>query len=237
MYSTYCKWLLSNFLFFGQNFSKSPLFTPLAASGCWTKNSFPQSLFFRSIVVTYVVEVNFPLYFVTGTQPQNVFFEIFSKSQELHSLQVAIRTLKSRKQRSSECNSQMGLQVCSLTRHCLLCWTNCIHPPLAARGYCYVLHLLQVAIATLKSRKQRSSEKTNRMGLQLCSLTRHCLGSWPKKDNSTCCKWHFFTKVLHAPFVASGYSHLRKSGAKNRIQRYAVVGHNQRSVETKTTQT
>ena len=66
-YSTCCKWLLSNFLFFGQNFSKSPLFTPLAASGCWTKNSFPQSLFFRSIVVTYVVEVNFPLYFVTGT--------------------------------------------------------------------------------------------------------------------------------------------------------------------------
>jgi hypothetical protein len=66
-YSTCCKWLLSNFLFFGQNFSKSPLFTPLAASGCWTKNGFPQSLFFRSIVVTYVVEVNFPLYFVTGT--------------------------------------------------------------------------------------------------------------------------------------------------------------------------
>ena len=67
MYSTYCKWLLSTFLFFGQNFSKSPLFTPLAASGCWTKNSFLQSLFFYSIVLTYVVEVNFPLYCVMGT--------------------------------------------------------------------------------------------------------------------------------------------------------------------------
>ena len=92
MYSTYCKWLIFEFFFFAlrtipsppnvlhmlqvafeqlfifwSKFSKSPLFTPLAASGCWTKNSFPQSLFFCSIVVTYVVEVNFPLYFVTGT--------------------------------------------------------------------------------------------------------------------------------------------------------------------------
>ena len=33
MYSTCCKWLFTNFLFFRQNFFKSPLCTPLVASG------------------------------------------------------------------------------------------------------------------------------------------------------------------------------------------------------------
>ena len=95
----------------------------------------------------------------------------WGKALVLHILQVVITMLKSRKQCSSNWNSKIGLQVCSFTRHFLLCWPNWVRPPLDAGGNCYILHLLQVAIVTLKSQKQCWSEENNRSGSQLCSLT------------------------------------------------------------------
>ena len=74
MYSTCCKWLFTNFLFFRQNFSKSPLCTPLVASGCF--------------YVLHILQVaNFWTFFFfalrTIPSPPNV----------LHMLQVAFKQL------------------------------------------------------------------------------------------------------------------------------------------------